>query len=242
MADLTAEFVDKILSLSDIEELEYHDLAYTSKPIHIVNPPKIASITVTTLSALSDLYESNFEDINDSKTVFHVTSEVSVDAFSNTSNKYAQRKTYVQAAYKANGAFQFGQWLDQENFIIGLQTFIKDEGDRQYLLDLTSKISTNENLEILDNGTSQEVTAKAGTTLSKNVTLKPRVTLAPFRTFREIAQPQSEFVFRVRKGARGLPELALFEADGGAWKITTMSSIAAYLTNAIANDAATVIY
>ncbi len=49
-----------------------------------------------------------------------------------------------------------------------------------------------------------------------------------YRTFMEIAQPESEFVFRARK-ADSLPHFALFEADGGAWRIEAMKRINAYL-------------
>lgn len=242
MADLTAEFVDKVTSLARVEEFEHHGLNYTSKPIHIVNPPKIAKANVITLKALADLYENDFEGIKDDKVVFHVTSETTVEVYGNDSDDYSQRTVYASAKAFTSGAFSFGQWMDQETFIIGLQTFMKAFADRDYLLNLTSKITTAEALEVIDNGTSQEFTAKAGTSLKSHLEPKPRVSLSPFRTFREIEQPVSEFVFRVRKSGRGTPELALFEADGGAWKLTAMASIAEHLNNAIANDAATVIY
>ncbi len=44
----------------------------------------------------------------------------------------------------------------------------------------------------------------------------------------EVEQPESKFVFRMRKGVDG-PEAALFEADGGAWKIEAMKRIKEYL-------------
>jgi hypothetical protein len=194
------------------------------------------------LSALAKLYETDFETITANQTVFHVTSETGVEAYANASNNYAQRTVFAKASFATVESFKFNNWLDQETFIIGLQAHVKDQDDRGYLLDLASKIAINDQLEVVDNGVSQDVTAKSGSTLARIITPKPRVTLAPFRTFREIEQPASEFVFRVRKGARGTPELALFEADGGAWKLTAMASIAEYLQNAIANSKATIIY
>lgn len=242
MADLTAGFIDKILEISPTQAFDYHGLIYTNKTVNLVPPPAIAKVNVITLSALVKLYKSKFEAIDEVPTVFHVTSEVGVAVYGSFSNDYAQRTAYAVASFADVKSFTFGTWLDQETFIIGLQAHVKDAGDRQYLLDLTSRIAINDQLEITDNGVSQDVTAKTGASLKQIISLKPRVTLAPFRTFREIEQPSSEFVFRVRKGTRGTPELALFEADGGAWKLTAMQSIAEYLTNAIANDAATVIY
>ena len=57
-----------------------------------------------------------------------------------------------------------------------------------------------------------------------NVQVKPRVTLRPFRTFLEVAQPESEFILRLND--RG--EINLIGADGGAWKLEAVRNIAAY--------------
>ena len=58
------------------------------------------------------------------------------------------------------------------------------------------------------------------------------VTLRPYRTFNEVEQPASQFVFRINK----LANLALFEADGGKWKLEAVESIANYLKNELASN------
>ncbi|MNL88119.1 hypothetical protein D3C87_2176490 [compost metagenome] len=40
-------------------------------------------------------------------------------------------------------------------------------------------------------------------------------------------QPESAFVFRMQKG----PQAALFEADGGAWRIQAIGHVASYLAD-----------
>ena len=45
------------------------------------------------------------------------------------------------------------------------------------------------------------------------------------RTFSEIEQPESNFVLRVDRDAN----IALFEADGGAWKNAAVARIRDYL-------------
>ena len=57
------------------------------------------------------------------------------------------------------------------------------------------------------------------------------VLLAPFRTFPEIDQVPSQFIFRMREN-RGV-EMALFEADGGAWEMETIQRIKIYLESQI---------
>jgi hypothetical protein len=62
--------------------------------------------------------------------------------------------------------------------------------------------------------------------------LKSRVTLAPFRTFTEVEQPASDFIFRAKQmKPDSLPQLALFEADGGKWRLAAIENIAAFLRN-----------
>ena len=51
------------------------------------------------------------------------------------------------------------------------------------------------------------------------------VTLAPYRTFLEVEQPASKFIFRIKEGG----QLALFEADGGAWQHEAILNIKNYL-------------
>jgi len=59
--------------------------------------------------------------------------------------------------------------------------------------------------------------------------LKAIVKLSPFRTFREIEQPESEFLLRIRLDANENPTVALFEADGSAWSIKAMENIVEYV-------------
>lgn len=59
--------------------------------------------------------------------------------------------------------------------------------------------------------------------------MKGRRTLRPYRTFREVEQPASEFVFRLRSLNGEVPWCALFEADGGKWKLDAVLKIKAWL-------------
>lgn len=54
------------------------------------------------------------------------------------------------------------------------------------------------------------------------------VSLRPYRTFSEVKQPESNYVFRIKDSDRG-PAFKLVEADGGLWKNATMRKIKEYL-------------
>ncbi len=73
------------------------------------------------------------------------------------------------------------------------------------------------------------VQARAGVALVSDVAVPNPILLCPYRTFRDVPQPSSLFVLRVRSG-QGLPEAGLFEADGGAWRLTAIERIKQWLT------------
>ncbi|MCP8859456.1 hypothetical protein LBW12_05385 [Latilactobacillus curvatus] len=73
---------------------------------------------------------------------------------------------------------------------------------------------------------SQAVTIKTGVASVDQVKVPNPVGLAPYRTFNEVTQPTSNFVFRMREGMKS----AIFEADGGAWKLEAMSNVKDFLT------------
>lgn len=91
-----------------------------------------------------------------------------------------------------------------------------------------------------DDGMSQRITIKDGVSAVTDAIVKNPFLLTPKRTFEEIAQPVSPFVFRVRKGSSG-PELALFEADGGAWKNEAVAKIGEWLKEKLSDLAVVVI-
>ena len=54
------------------------------------------------------------------------------------------------------------------------------------------------------------------------------VKLRPYRTFAEIEQPESSYVFRIKDAERG-PAFKLVEADGSLWRNAVMKKIKEYL-------------
>lgn len=124
--------------------------------------------------------------------------------------------------------FPWGRFIDPDNFIIMAQSRFVETEDLASIRAIVGNVKSEEVMQFSDDGISQQVTAKSGVARVENIVIPPRVRLAPYRTFMEIEQPESEFVFRARK-ADGLPHFALFEADGGAWRIEAMKRIKAYL-------------
>ena len=71
-----------------------------------------------------------------------------------------------------------------------------------------------------------------GVASADDVIVPNPVELAPYRTFLEVEQPSSSFIFRMKNGPRG----AIFEADGGAWRNQAILNIKEYLTKELAGE------
>lgn len=123
------------------------------------------------------------------------------------------------------------QSISQEKAIVELQSLYAATTDRDYLLSLLSRIDVNQGVSSVDNGISQEVSVKTGAVLKEQQTVQPIVHLQPYRTFLEVEQPASDFLLRLDKEGRP----ALYEADGGAWKLEAKRNIAAYLGEQLAD-------
>lgn len=125
-----------------------------------------------------------------------------------------------------------GNLMSQERAIVELQSLYGATPDRDYLLDLLSRIDVNEGVSSVDNGVTQEVNVRTSAVLKQATPVRPIVQLQPYRTFLEVEQPVSDFLLRVSKEG----EPTLFEADGGAWKLEAKRSIAAYLAEKLADQ------
>ena len=123
-------------------------------------------------------------------------------------------------------------WRGQQEAIIELRSRFIPTDDSAYLLGLISRINNEEGVKSEDNGVSQTVTAKKGVSLMSTEQVKSRLSLKPFRTFREVDQPESEFILRLDDNGR----IGLFEADGGIWKIEAKVNIASYLNASLAKE------
>lgn len=227
------EAVQYLVGLGE-REPHFHklgELEFSDKKLEPVQAPTVSIFPVTTLSGLLALADSGLERFDAALALLHIVNFQSVRLVSKESDQWARRIIYAKAEPETITAFSFGSFMDHEAFVIGLQSRFEDTPDRDYLLKLASSLTTERVSTSQDDGISQTLGQKAGVALVSSITAKSRVSLAPFRTFPEIAQPISEFVFRAKQQGDGTPQLALFEADGGAWKVEAMKTIAAYLSS-----------
>ena len=127
-----------------------------------------------------------------------------------------------------------GEWVGLENTVINLMALFAKQGDRDALLDVLRAISTEEVNLREDDGLGQKVTVKQGVHVKGTGSVPNPASLAPFRTFPEVAhQPESFFIVRLKDGGNQVYVL-LKPADGGAWSLEAVESIAEVLKGYLA--------
>ena len=197
-----------------------------------LNPRKYAPILeLQTLKSLVDYLKSDNDFISARKLVVVVDSFHRVSVYDQVDFENGKRPQLVSVKATVP-VIPFSNWRDQEEFNIMLQSMFINDADRNLVLDFASHLKIEKGAEAQDNGVTQTVTVRDGVaSLAQAKTPNP-VTLRPYRTFNEVEQPASRFVFRVNKSAN----LALFEADGGKWKLDAVKNISDYLKTELANN------
>lgn len=224
------EFVEKIQALSDWpKHIEIEGQSYINGNLKLIVPPALPVFQLMTLSGLVDLLAAAPDSFVREEWLVHVVSHERVVIEAKSDDAYGRRERFADCCLLDGEQFPCNRFLDREMFVIGLQSRFVENQDSKVLLKLTSSMSNDGAVLSEDDGVSQKVTTRQGVSLKDAQTVKPRWTLKPFRTFREIDQPASEFVLRLKGEPGTVPVCALYEADGGKWKLDAVLAIKAWL-------------
>jgi hypothetical protein len=226
---IPSDAVRAIQDSAKVEIINVDGRDFTTR--QVFSPPKLAepaALLINTLTGIVDYFR-------DERTVgdkIHVVNHAEVRVVSGLYDRFKQRDTFVVA--KADDVlghgFLFGHFYEIETFNIALQSLFVETPVRSSLLSLVGNIKTEKVINASDDGVTQAVIAKQGIARVTEAEAPNPVSLMPYRTFRELDQPKSPFILRLREGREGgLPLAALFEADGGQWKLEAIQSIRDYL-------------
>lgn len=198
-----------------------HGRTVSDRDLYTITAPTASALKVHTLTALVEYIQSEF-DTNE-PLLIHIKSPETVVVMSKL-NSDQNRNHFIQAdAYIPS--FRFDSYYDAEDINIKLQSVFVPNKDQALILKIVGNIKEDNVRTAGDDGISQAVTMKTGVATVADVKVVNPVTLAPYRTFIEVDQPESKFVLRMQNG----PRVALFEADGGAWKNEAIRNIEDYL-------------
>jgi hypothetical protein len=225
--DMTREALQYVVGLSKANTLEINGDTYTDKQVHrIDNNLRAAAIEMNTLTSLVD-YAKAFADEMSDQMLVQVVSPTEVKLISCLDmDRKRECLVNVEAMIPE---FAYGRYMDHESFIIALQSKFIDNDDRALLLRFAGTVKDESVAQYGDDGVTQTATVKTGITSVEKAIVPNPVILQPYRTFVEVEQPDSAFVFRMRQSEGRGVECAIFEADGGAWKNAAMRKIKGYL-------------
>ncbi|MDU1033146.1 hypothetical protein [Clostridium sp.] len=196
---------------------------FTKASLSRVKEAKASVLTVSTLTGLVDYIKSDLDKLPE-KLLIQVISPRKVALYSPL-NADREREQYISAEAILPDNVVYDRFIGTEQFNIMLQSAFVDVGTKSALLKYTGLIQDEAVKTTGDDGVSQQVTVKTGVASVGQAIVPNPVELAPYRTFPEVEQPISKFIFRMQEG----PRAALYEADGGAWRNKAILSIKEYL-------------
>lgn len=220
------EAIQKILDMARAEVVQIDDRQYLLQgrdpAVEIFPEP----VLINNLSGIVDYCSEDPDEIENF--LIHIFDYDKVFVYKPMAGPFNLRPGLVKSTSRTCG-FAFGRQYEYEDFVVAMHTNFVSNADRDYVLKFIGSIRVDANSKIEDDGISQTLTAKQGvSSLVKDIPIKNILTLKPFRTFSEIEQPESVFVFRM-KVADGKPVFSIHEADGEAWKQAAIERIKNYL-------------
>lgn len=204
---------------------------YSDKPLERISYiPYAGAIEMKTLSSFVEYIKANIDEMSD-KMIVHVVSPTEVRLYS--ALDMDRKREYLVKVNAELPDFRFGNFIDHESFVIALQSKFVPNDDRDLVLKFAGTVEDGTVTEYGDDGVTQKATIKTGIASKTDAVVPNPVNLIPYRTFLEVQQPASDFIFRM-KSSCGV-QCAIFEADGGAWKNEAMNNIKEYLKNELAD-------
>lgn len=231
--NMIREALEYILSLGEAKIKIINGDDYSDKPLHRIDPyyPKASAIQLRTLTSLVDYIKANV-DLMAEKMLVIVKSPTEVELCSML-DENRDRETMVTVTARIPD-FDFNRFMEQEKFCINLQSKFIDTADRALVLKFAGTVESGTVAEYGDDGVTQKATVKTGIASKTDAVVPNPVLLMPYRTFLEVDQPESNFVFRMKADRCDGIQCAIFEADGGAWKMDATDSIKEYLQTELA--------
>lgn len=224
MSDLIPQDAVKAIQAGvAVEKIEVNGQTYTTREVYL--PPKDPMPSTLSLHTLAGIVDFVGKFDKSKIAYIHVKDAANVYIMGELEGTHRARPYYLQAQPFNGGKFPFGQYQEQEDFIISTQACFVPSDQRASLLAFVGNLRDEAVDNRADDGVTQTVTVRRGISMVTPEKVPNPVTLAPYRTFPEIAQPSSPFILRVRKGC----EVALYQTADFEWELKAIQAISDYL-------------
>lgn len=214
------------------EVIEICGKTYANKSLRRYDAHEMAdAVTATTLSSLVDYIGSCSQEFpDDMDMIIHIVSPTKVKLMSALDNERKRECLFETEAETSE--YRYDKWYDQESFMISLQANFQFSPDLEAVMKLSGNIEKKNDQSFSDDGRTQVATMTVGVATKAKAIVPNPVELIPYRTFQEVGQPASKFVFRI--GANNdIPTFKLIEAEGGIWKNEAVANIKRYFADAL---------
>ena len=243
---MIAEAIDKIISMAEPHVVfgSNGGKTYSDKKLYDVKTAEVAdALIVKNLNGFcEDIKKFAQNDTNDIHDYFVLVESHKKVSLISRLNRDRDRETLIMAVPDVPD-FPFGRFVENEKMIILLQSaFVEDhETDLNKVRKFVGTVTAGTVKEYSDDGVSQQATVRQGPKGRVDDVVPSPCTLRPYRTFVEVDQPASRFIFRMEQGREQTVNSALIEADGGAWKLEAVRNIIDHLEYALAETGVEVI-
>jgi hypothetical protein len=212
----------------------------------LLHEPAVGKITIHTLTGFIDFVKSNVDKWDFTKHFAAVASPTGVILYSAISGESRNRDEVVHVTVDEHlKTYRFGQYQEIEEFIISLESLFEESSDREKLIKFVSRVHGGTGFTLSDDGVSQiaEVSKGVSGALTSKETAPKIVELRPYRAFRDVEQPVSKFLFRMKlvDEDRKIVGACLYEADGGRWRNAAVKTIQDFLVENLEETGITVI-
>lgn len=222
--------LEYVVGLKKPETVRHGGGVYADKPLYQMKKADFPTLKLNTLESIvryvqkigDERQSENYEAAE--PIIIHIESATCV-ALKDIANVGDGKRDCMVLATAEVPKFQYGEFLDAESFNIALQSKFLDTEDKATILQVVGNLKEDAVRTMTDDGVSQVTAVRTGVATVADVKVPNPVSLRPFRTFIEVDQPESRFIFRMREGGK----CAIFEADGGAWKLEAKKNIYNYL-------------
>lgn len=221
--------IEKIAELCEPHIIGEYGYEYCDKDLKVVKTPKVETIRLHTLSGLVQVLRKECFNF-DAPVIVNVDCEEYVRVYSAIDSADRGREIPYDVAAELI-EIPFNRRIDYETMMITLKSKFVETPELLELVKLLGTITEENSATASDDGFTQSVVVRKGIAMKEGKVVKPIVRLKPYRTFNEVDQPESEFLVRLSDGA----QVALYEADGGAWKLQARRNVADYLKENLAD-------
>ncbi|WP_290776092.1 hypothetical protein [Anaerofustis sp.] len=220
---LNRDAIEKIEEMAKNEVIECNGFDYSTKQLFRIEPPAIQPLNFKSIKGVCDVIKKEYEKHKTPLIV--VADEDSIDVYTHIEN----RKRDLLYTSVSNAPYHdFGRYITREEMCIKLKSIYIQTEERDNVIKLISSISNSHITTQNDDGFSQSVEVAKGISFKEMINVDSIITLKPYRTFNEVEQPESKFLLRFKEYSNNIG-VALFEADGGAWKLDAKNNIMAKL-------------